>query len=505
MCYCKKPKDTKYQTLSIFIPKNYFDIIETKEEKDKKIYTVEINQTNKQGKYNSKTAPVVFEVNTPGYAPNKSITHYKSFKKYIDNGFIVYYTGCRGREHGAPTAVTDLKASISFIRKNILDNNIPGNEKRIFSYGMSGGGAQSSLIGASGDCSLYNCYLEEIEAILDVSNNVCGSMCWCPITNLDYADAAYDWNMGIGRENLNEKDKNISDKLCKVFVDYINKVNFVDENKNELKLEDIKDENGYIGQKGSYYDYLCHVVEKSFENFIEDTKFPYEFQPFLGFHIIKKDDNSKKIYNNIDEYLNDLNSDINWISYDKENKKCKVTNLTGLIKLKKPTKGIGAFDSYNNKISPEQELFGTDGKGEKNHFDKNLMEIIKDIDNDNYKIFEEDLKKLDNLGKDIDTRLNMYTPLYYLMPYYKGYKSSKVAKYWRINVGLIQSDTSLCTETNLYLACKNFPDVKNVEYTSVWNMYHCKAERNGSNENDDEASSSNFIEWVNRCLENEEN
>jgi hypothetical protein len=29
-----------------------------------------------------------------------------------------------------------------------------------------------------------------------ISDAVAGSMCWCPITSLDYADEAYEWNMG---------------------------------------------------------------------------------------------------------------------------------------------------------------------------------------------------------------------------------------------------------------------------------------------------------------------
>ena len=30
----------------------------------------------------------------------------------------------------------------------------------------------------------------------EIKDNIKGSQCWCPITNLDTADAAYEWNMG---------------------------------------------------------------------------------------------------------------------------------------------------------------------------------------------------------------------------------------------------------------------------------------------------------------------
>ena len=59
------------------------------------------------------------------------------------------YPGCRGRESGAPSGLIYLKASISYLRFN--KDLIPGNMDKIFSFGMSGGGAQSCLMGITGD------------------------------------------------------------------------------------------------------------------------------------------------------------------------------------------------------------------------------------------------------------------------------------------------------------------------------------------------------------------
>ena len=64
---------------------------------------------------------------------------------------------------------------------------------------MSGGGAQSALMGSTGDSALYDPYLEQIGAVSGVSDAVLGSMCWCPITSLDSADEAYEWMMGVTR------------------------------------------------------------------------------------------------------------------------------------------------------------------------------------------------------------------------------------------------------------------------------------------------------------------
>ncbi len=78
------------------------------------------------------------------------------------------------------------------------------------------------------------------------------------------------------------------------------------------------------------------------------------------------------------------------------------------------------------------------------------------------------------------------------MPYYKGYKTSKVAKYFRIRTGLSQTDTALTTEVNLSLALKKYCGNKNVDFETVWAMCHVKAERRGTPE-------ANFVRWVNKC------
>ena len=62
--------------------------------------------------------------------------------------------GCRGRDAGAPAGVTDLKAAIRYLRYH--GDELPGDTEQIFSFGMSGGGAQSALLGATGDSPLLD-------------------------------------------------------------------------------------------------------------------------------------------------------------------------------------------------------------------------------------------------------------------------------------------------------------------------------------------------------------
>lgn len=93
--------------------------------------------------------------------------------------------------------------------------------------------------------------------------------------------------------------------------------------------------------------------------------------------------------------------------------------------------------------------------------------------------YNDALKATDALKTNLSTRMNMYNPMYYLSAYYKGYKTSKVAKYWRINTGITQGDTATTTEMNLALALKSDKRVKSVKFTTVWEQGHTTAKRSG--------------------------
>ena len=122
-----------------------------------------------------------------------------------------------------------------------------------------------------------------------------------------------------------------------------------------------------------------------------------------------------------------------------------------------------------------------------------LADILKNLDSDYAASYAEDLEKTDSAGNTADKRLDMYTPLYYLLESEDGYGCSTPAKYWRIRSGIAQSDTSLTTEVNLALALENYSGVEAVDFATVWGQQHVKAERTGD-------SDTNFINWVKDCL-----
>ena len=452
--YCSSPASSSYEQMGIFVPAKYMDATSNSDG----TYTCTINTGNTVNGYSASTAPIVVPVNTPGYSAQSAPSGYSSdAATYTAKGFIYLWAGCRGRDAGAPLGVTDLKAAIRYYRYLQAEQNaVPGNVNCIFSFGHSGGGAQSSLLGASGNSSLYNDYLNAIGAVTGYKDNVLGSQCWCPITNLDQADAAYEWNMGLTRSGLSSADQSISKGLTSEYADYINAIGLKDPSTgNKLTLESTSD--GYY-QGGSYYQYIMAVIN--------DAVTRYN----------KYNSASVSTYSTTDaSALNSFSS-----TY------------------KNASKGLGAFDDYDTKGQAENTLMGVAGTA--GHFDKYLAPLINTYASSYYSSFISDLSSnnVDAVGKTVDYRLMMYTPLYYLIDnstYYSGggSGSSDVASYWRIRTGIDQGDTSLGTETNLALALQNYNGVKSVDFETIWGLGHTEAEDTGT-------ASDNFISWVENCM-----
>ena len=120
----------------------------------------------------------------------------------LARGFVIVEPGCRGRDNQfpdgryygkAPAAIVDLKAAVRYLRHN--RGVLPGNPDWIISTGGSAGGALSALLGASGNSPLYESYLQEIGAAPE-RDDILGSCNFSAITNLEHADACYEWEYG---------------------------------------------------------------------------------------------------------------------------------------------------------------------------------------------------------------------------------------------------------------------------------------------------------------------
>lgn len=514
--YCATPETTDYESLGIYVPGSYLSC----EDNGDDTYACSVNSEGTVSNFSAETAPIVLPVNTPGYSAQAAPTTYgyDNISSYLEAGFIYVQAGMRGRQNGydddgnliysggAPWGVTDMKAAIRYYRYN--RENLPGNANCIFTFGHSGGGAQSTLMGTTGDSSLYNIYLESIGAAMvdatgePISDVITGAMAWCPITSLDYADQAYEWNMGQFASEDTRADDSwrsvLSKDLAAAYAQYINDLGLKDENGNVLTLKK-SDENIYMA--GSYHDYLLSVIEESLNNFLADTEFPYTVSSGGFGPPGEQTEVTSTTYETVEDYISSLNSDEEWVTYDADANTATVSSVAAFVRnIKSASKAVPAFDDIE-RGQAENYVFGNDDY-DVLHFDFGVAELLRTRE-ETYAVyadwdaaimdeFDLDLDAVDKFGNGIETRMNMYNPMYYLLPYYHGYQSSHVARYWRINTGIEQGDTATTVEMNLALALKNYKTVKNVEFQTVWAQGHTQAERTGD-------ATENFIAWVIEC------
>ena len=535
LVYCAKPQATEYESLAVYVPGAYMQGVKNPDG----TYTCQINPKAKVGNYTAATAPVVMPVNTGGYAAQKAPSSYDGtgLSTYLSQGFVYVYAGCRGRSNGtnpdgtaydggAPWGVTDLKAAVRYLRYN--DGLIPGNKNRIFTFGHSGGGAQSALMGATGDSEMYMPYLSSIGALMKdrqgkpLSDAIDGAMCWCPITNLTQADLSYEWMMGQfsseGTRAYGTWTRSLSRDMARAYADSLNRMGLRDEQGNVLTLT--QSESG-IYMAGPYYDYLKMTIETSLNNFLKDNQFPLTtgqndfhvdgafpgqgaqepmggWTPPKGAPMMPMAQEEPHTYNSAKEYIDALNGDNPWITYDEKTNTATISSVEAFVEhMKQPTKSVGAFDDLQ-KAQAENLLFGN-GQNDALHFDGNMTYFMekrqntyknyRDYDDSIRQAYEGDMNNVDALHVDTLTRQLMYDPMTFILVPAGEKKPSTLAKHWRIHTGISQGDTALTTEVNLALALKQRKDVEDVDFATVWEKKHTMAERTGS-------STENFIQWV---------
>src|SRR5450830_1231468 len=121
----------------------------------------------------------------------------------------------------APAAIVDAKAAVRYLRLN--DSLMPGNASRIVVNGTSGGGAQSTQLGATGDSTDYLPYLKAVGAAgIDLNGNstalsdkVYAVVAYCPTQDLGSADLAYEWMFNV----LNTRSLVSADQKAGLIVD----------------------------------------------------------------------------------------------------------------------------------------------------------------------------------------------------------------------------------------------------------------------------------------------
>jgi BD-FAE len=227
--YVANPVDAEFQSLNVKIP------IKT-DGKD-------VDATN---------APILFDINVPGYLayvagigpksrptggpqgpagmsrpPGDGPSPVVDPGLVLAAGYVLVESGCRGRDNQAtdgtyygkaPAAIVDLKSAVRYIRHNKVA--FPGNPDWIISMGGSAGGALSALLGASGNSHLYDPYFEGLGSA-EEQDNIHASADFCPITDLEHADMAYEWEFGNTPINGALVNQDLSRPLKNAFGEYL--------------------------------------------------------------------------------------------------------------------------------------------------------------------------------------------------------------------------------------------------------------------------------------------
>ena len=402
--YVANPIDIDQQYMNIYVPEEYF------------------NNGTING-YNTQTAPIFMPNAVGGYMPSQAMTPKvengkpNSVLYALSRGYVVASPATRGRTNKAsdgnfigkaPAVIVDLQAATAYLHAN--DSTMPGNANRIITNGTSAGGAVSLLQGATGNNSDFQPYLQALGAAT-AATNVYAVSAYCPITNLDAADMAYEWSykgitsfnkvtMGQGelpqanvggnaappqrttqRVNLNADDVAYSNLLSEHFPEYVNNLQLHDSMGRVLKL----DKNG----NGTFKNYV--------KAFIIDAANKAQ---------AKGTDLSKHTYFVRDNKTGAI-KDINWEAYNQ---------------FVSRSKAPGAFDSRSND-SGENNLFGTSAT-DNNHF--TITAALHDT-TPNQDVYVENAK--------IVTMMN---PMNYL-----GSPAATNARYYRIRYGTADSNTSV--------------------------------------------------------------
>lgn len=544
--YCLDPASKAYESLAIFVPGAYMTA-----KKDGKSLECSVNKEGKVGSFTAATAPILMPINPGTLTPQSCPTSYsfEGLGSYLGAGYVYVYAGFRGRSSGfvsgsdgvfpggAPWPVVDLKAAVRFLRYNA--ESLPGDTSRVFSFGFSAGGGVSATLAASGDSPLFDPYLEKIGAVVcdadgnSISDAVFGSASWCPITSFDSIDAAYEWMMGQYANDGSRAEglwtKLLSTDLARVYAAYLNGIDLRDGDDEALTLDETT---GEVFADGSYYSYLLGLLEQSASDFLANTTFPYTYTPQYVINASFPGDPNLQsqaaggsdveavtgdaagsgdgatlgqpvVYETEADYVNALNDGESWFTFNETRNSARISTLGDFVRhLKNAARDVCAYDSLNRSTMVNQ-LFGVDNASTL-HYSAMVGKQVTD-GHDAYAAaagWQEsyaqdwvvDLSEVDSLKTNMETRVNMFNPLYFLCGSNEGFGTGTVAPHWRINSGVYQTDTSLCTETNLALALKHYDGVADVAFTPVWSQGHVLAEASGTAEE-------NLIAWIASCCQ----
>lgn len=404
ICYVKNVQDSVNQTLNIYVPE--------KQRNNSPIFVRTyvggyMSARAKGPSANDASGRALEEgyiVCIPGSRGSNSFIHKDILnkRKKPTGEFETIYTG------KAPAAILDLKAAIRFLKAN--DEAIPGNSQKIITDGTSAGGALSALLGATGNHADYEQLLSEMGAA-KASDEIWAAVCYCPITDLEHADMAYEWlykNTNKTVRGFSQEQDELSKKLAEKYPEYLNSLNL----RNPESGESITDKN--------YLNYLKTWLFRSVNMALNENGDIPE-NPALNFY-----DESKEsrflISMDIEKYLEYVASE-------------------------QKLKTVPAFDSQNilgKEASAENKLFGMES-GLSLNFTEFIVGHI--------------------LPSELHKRVKMMNPMHYLAG-----SQTIATKNWYIRHGAKDRDTGFQTSLNLATLLAN--KGCNVDFFMPWEKGH---------------------------------
>ena len=479
--YCENPVDPVKECMNIYVPAVYMNADGT------------INETGEINGYTAQSAPVIYKNGVGGYAEADASKISDKTKEYLEQGYVFVSPASRGKEtqseNGSyigkpPAGLVDLKAGVRFLKAN--DKVMAGDANRIISIGTSAGGAMSALLGTTGNSEDYKVYLEEIGAVMDSTDDVYAAQVYCPITDLDHADLAYEWmyadlpdysNDMIGENGTATEFKQaLSKEMSSAYAAYINGLGLKEPKTGEtLTLSD-------DGKSGSFYDYMVKETEDAATTYLA-----------------RLEDGSLSVSYSLDDYLKG-----NYTTSGKGPKgrgtEVAGTDLTGYLKWDGKAAKISDYDMYLSTSNPRMKkvmafdnLEMTDNSAENmefgdeanryKHFDPYIADILENLKAqfpDEYETYMEAYGSVSG-DKKVEESRKLLNPMNYI----GTDKKADTADHIRIRVGTEDGNTSLSVAAVLALVLEDKTD-SDVDYALVWAQPHGDADYEGE-----------LISWIN--------
>lgn len=370
----------------------------------------------------------------------------------LAEGYVLVIPGSRGRTSTltkgkktvytgrAPKALLDLKAAIRYLRH--FDNVIPGDAEKIITDGTSAGGAMSSLIGATGNNPAYEPLLKTMGAAQE-RDDVFASVCYCPITDLDHADMAYEWLYGNtdSRKSLSAVKQALTLDLAAQFPTYVNSL-------------ELREPDGTLLTADNYFDYIKKILISSAQeakdagadipdsigfSFSSEAAFQAPINGGVG---NKKPKNIKQgippmmqnRQKHVGEYITDLD----------------IKQYLNYIVSTQPLKDVPAFDSYN--------VDGAVASGENGEFGNAQGSDV------NFTAWSAE-KTGTTVSAEVQENVRLMNPMNFI-----GDGVTSVAPHWYIRHGARDRDTAFPIAINLATKLQN--NGKDVNFKLPWNRPH---------------------------------